>query len=107
MISAMILEIQKPWFCAPESFLKVLRLHSFQTLLYVKRMNILKERCEHCARYQQQGHNYCRMCGFHLMAGYVQHAGIAEAFNPNERFCGYCGGPKYECACSASSQRKI
>lgn len=56
-------------------------------------------RCSHCEKYERQGHNYCRMCGFHLTAGYVQHVGVATIYHVNERFCGCCGGPAGRCRC--------
>jgi hypothetical protein len=39
------------------------------------------------------------MCGYHLTKGNVQHARLSAAYNTNEKFCGYCGGPKNECFC--------
>jgi len=60
----------------------------------------MKRRCEECQRYQDRGHNYCRMCGFHLTKGYVQHVRNAEAYHVNEKFCGYCGGPQRNCSCT-------
>jgi len=58
-----------------------------------------KLKCSYCHDYEKQGHNYCRMCGFHLTAGYVQYIRLAEGYNTSEKFCGYCGGPKYRCSC--------
>jgi hypothetical protein len=60
-----------------------------------------KERCKDCATYDRAGHNYCRLCGFHLMAGYSQYARLSEAYDPDEKFCGYCGGPKNNCPCES------
>lgn len=31
------------------------------------------QRCNECDKYEKQGHNYCRMCGFHVRKGYVPH----------------------------------
>ena len=56
-------------------------------------------KCRDCEDYKRQGHNYCRMCGFHLTRGYVQYVKLAAIFNTNEKFCGYCGGPKHQCSC--------
>lgn len=59
-----------------------------------------KERqCPACDDYEKQGHNYCRMCGLHLRKGYVPYVRLALAYNTNEKFCGYCGGPKHKCKC--------
>lgn len=57
------------------------------------------QKCSDCENYKQQGHNYCRMCGYHLTKGYVQYVRLAVAYNTNEKFCGYCGGKKNECSC--------
>jgi hypothetical protein len=58
-----------------------------------------RHQCSHCEDYKKQGHNYCRMCGFHLTKGYVQYVRLAVVYNISEKFCGYCGGPKHECSC--------
>lgn len=58
-----------------------------------------ERRCKACARYERTGHNYCRVCGFHLMAGFSQYDRISEAYDSDEKFCGYCGGPKNKCPC--------
>jgi len=55
--------------------------------------------CPKCEEYKKQGHNYCRMCGFHLTKGYVQYARLATAYYTNEKYRGYCGGPKNNCKC--------
>jgi hypothetical protein len=55
--------------------------------------------CQFCEDYKKQGHNYCRMCGYHLTKGYVQYAKLATAYYNNEKYCGYCGGPKNSCKC--------
>ena len=55
--------------------------------------------CSDCERQKQKGHNYCRVCGFHLTKGYVQHVRVALAHYTNEKFCGYCGGEKHACSC--------
>ncbi len=57
------------------------------------------QKCRDCEDYQRQGHNYCRMCGFHLTRGNVQHVRIAVIYNTSEKFCGYCGGLKHQCSC--------
>jgi hypothetical protein len=59
-----------------------------------------KQGCKHCEKYKRAGHNYCRMCGFHLTTGYVQNVRLASAYFTDEKFCGYCGGPKHQCSCS-------
>ncbi len=58
-----------------------------------------KSQCDSCESYKKEGHNYCRMCGFHLTKGYVQSVRLAVGYYTNEKFCGYCGGPKHECSC--------
>lgn len=55
--------------------------------------------CKHCEKYKRVGHNYCRMCGFHLTKGYVQNVRVAAVYNVSERFCGYCGRPKHGGQC--------
>jgi len=55
--------------------------------------------CNECNSYKEQGHNYCRVCGFHLTKGSVQNARHPIAYGANERFCGYCGGEKRKCQC--------
>lgn len=57
------------------------------------------QKCSNCENYKQQGHNYCRMCGNHLTKGYIQHVRLAVGYYTNEKFCGYCGGPKNACSC--------
>ncbi len=59
-----------------------------------------REQCRHCQDYKNQGHNYCRMCGFHLTKGYVQNVKVAGMYDSSEKFCGYCGGPKKQCSCT-------
>jgi hypothetical protein len=58
-----------------------------------------KQQCGDCDDYKRQGHNFCRMCGFHLAKGHVKHVRIATIYHTNEKFCGYCGGPKHKCEC--------
>ena len=57
-------------------------------------------RCSDCDDYEDRGHNYCRMCGYHFKLGYVPNVRIAEAYYTNEKYCGYCGGEKHKCKCS-------
>lgn len=57
------------------------------------------EMCEKCDTYKKSGHNYCRICGFHIMKGFVQYGRIAEAYDTDEKFCGYCGDPRNNCKC--------
>lgn len=56
-------------------------------------------KCSDCKKHEQQGDNYCRICGNHLTKGYVQNIWVAAAYYTNEKFCGYCGGLKNECSC--------
>lgn len=58
-----------------------------------------KQECQFCDQYRRDGHNYCRMCGFHLTKGYVQHMRIGHMYNSNEKYCGYCGKARAECKC--------
>ena len=58
-----------------------------------------RQPCSQCDEYKKQGHNYCRMCGFHLTKGFVQYVRLALGYNTAEKFCGYCGGLKHECSC--------
>ena len=55
--------------------------------------------CPKCESYKKQGHNYCRMCGYHLTKEYVQHVRKALSYLVKEKYCGYCGGPKNNCKC--------
>lgn len=59
----------------------------------------MKYGCSSCEEYEKDGHNYCRMCGYHLTKGCVQYVKQAVAFYANEKYCGYCGGPKRQCRC--------
>lgn len=59
----------------------------------------MKNKCKDCDAYKQKGHNYCRMCGFHVRKGYARHARIALAYYIHEKYCGYCGGEKHNCSC--------
>lgn len=56
-------------------------------------------KCEKCDDYAKEGHNYCRLCGYHLTKGHVQYVRVAVAYFTNEKFCGYCGGIKNKCSC--------
>ena len=38
---------------------------------------INREPCSRCEDYRSQGHNYCRVCGFHLTKDYVQRVKVA------------------------------
>ncbi len=58
-----------------------------------------EKRCYQCEEYETLGHNYCRVCGFHLTKGKVQHVKLAAVYNTQERFCGYCGAPIDKCKC--------
>ena len=58
-----------------------------------------RTKCNNCNNYQKAGHNYCRMCGFHLTKGFVQKVRIAVVYNTNEKFCGYCGKTRVNCKC--------
>ncbi|CEJ72077.1 hypothetical protein BN1195_04434 [Chryseobacterium oranimense G311] len=55
--------------------------------------------CNECEKYKKEGHNYCRMCGFHLTNGFVQNVRIAVGYFTNEKFCGYCGKKRNDCTC--------
>lgn len=58
-----------------------------------------KNKCNKCDEYKKVGHNYCRMCGYHLTKGYVQYVRLALAYYTNEKFCGYCGKLRNDCKC--------
>jgi len=55
--------------------------------------------CRYCDDHKQRGHNYCRRCGYHLRKGLVRYVRKAIAFYTNDKFYGYCGGPKNNCEC--------
>jgi RNA polymerase subunit RPABC4/transcription elongation factor Spt4 len=57
------------------------------------------ERCSDCARYEREGDNFCRVCGFHLMKDYAQHSRLNLGYTSDEKYCGYCGDPKDVCSC--------
>ena len=48
----------------------------------------MKYGCGDCEEYKKSGHNYCRICGFHLTKGYVQYVRLALAYFTHEKFCG-------------------
>jgi len=52
--------------------------------------------CSKCEE-NKKGHNFCRMCGEHLTAGYAQNTRIAVTYFTNEKFCGYCGASREVC----------
>lgn len=56
-------------------------------------------KCGDCKSYEDKGHNYCRMCGTEFKPGMVKFVRLAEGYNTSEKFCGYCGGQKHNCAC--------
>ncbi|GAB1378659.1 hypothetical protein MASR1M49_15050 [Pararhodobacter aggregans] len=58
------------------------------------------KRCKHCDEQQARGHNFCRVCGFHVRKGYVRHAKMALAYYTHEKFCGYCGQPRHSGSCN-------
>ena len=57
------------------------------------------EKCPRCEEYKKEGHNYCRICGYHLTKGYAQSVKLATAYFTDEKYCGYCGGVKDNCRC--------
>lgn len=59
-----------------------------------------KQRCDACDRYEEQVHNYCRMCGYHLTKGWVQKLRQLVLWATNEKHCGYCGKTRAECECA-------
>ena len=57
------------------------------------------KRCSVCERYEAAGHNFCLMCGFPLMEGFVPYARIAVGYTTTEKYCGYCGKGRNVCEC--------
>lgn len=57
------------------------------------------QECDYCKEYHNSGHNYCRMCGFHLTKGFLQYVRNSVVYNTNEKYCGYCGKLRKECKC--------
>ena len=55
--------------------------------------------CGNCRQYKAQGHNYCRMCGSALNPGFAKHTRVAAGYMTNEKYCGYCGGNRFNCPC--------
>lgn len=62
-------------------------------------MNNPKQKCKYCDSYLKEGHNYCRMCGYHLTKGFSQNPRVAVAYNTDERYCGNCGKLRKKCDC--------
>jgi hypothetical protein len=62
-------------------------------------MTSSNRKCPKCEKYKSAGHNYCRICGFHLTKGHVQNVRHGVVYSTNEKFCGYCGGAKQKCGC--------
>ena len=56
--------------------------------------------CRDCHAYESRGENYCRKCGRHLTASQTQREPSDVPYEPNERFCGHCGGERATCRCS-------
>ena len=63
------------------------------------------QRCSDCESYEREGHNYCRMCGFHFKTGRVRNVRVAVAYNTSEKYCGYCGGAKDDCDCRSDENK--
>lgn len=59
----------------------------------------MNKKCANCEKYKGNGHNYCRMCGYHLTKGFVQHVKIAVVYHVNEKYCGHCGKKHDQCDC--------
>ncbi len=59
----------------------------------------MQRKCSNCESYERQGHNYCRMCGCFFKRGIVKNVRIAAGYHISEKYCGYCGGAKYNCEC--------
>jgi len=57
-------------------------------------------KCKKCDSYEKAGHNYCRICGYHLTNGFTQYTKIAEGYSTDELFCGYCGDSRNNCKCT-------
>ena len=66
----------------------------------------IKERCDECAKYEKEGDNYCRICGFHLTEGDLQSPPAGTAYYTDEKYCAHCGGPKYKCSCVGKTSGK-
>jgi hypothetical protein len=58
-----------------------------------------KSKCRDCDKYEKQGHNYCRMCGYYFREGKVEYVGKATIYNTNENYCGNCGKLIKNCEC--------
>ena len=57
------------------------------------------DRCPSCDRNENAGHNYCRKCGLEFKPGFVKNARVAEVYFSDDEYCGFCGGPRYNCEC--------
>ena len=55
--------------------------------------------CDECETNRQNGHNYCRKCGYHLTKGFVQNVRVATVYYAHEKYCGYCGKKQDDCKC--------
>lgn len=58
-----------------------------------------KRKCDKCGDYKERGHNYCRMCGFHVRKGHVNNCRIATAYSTREKYCGCCSEERDKCKC--------
>lgn len=58
-----------------------------------------QSKCDKCDTYSKAGHNYCKMCGYHLTKGHTQYIRVAVENFTNEKFCGYCGKEIKDCKC--------
>jgi hypothetical protein len=55
--------------------------------------------CDKCEDNIKIGHKYCRRCGEAFPVN-RHHAPVAIAYDVQDKFCGYCRGPKHECDCT-------
>ena len=62
-------------------------------------MSSTNQKCRDCDSYAKEGHNYCRMCGYHLTKGHIQNNRLWVGYHINEKYCGYCGKLRIDCKC--------
>ncbi len=60
-----------------------------------------QSRCKACERYEVQGENFCRVCGFEYRPdddAPVPASGVT--YVASEKYCGHCGCTRGNCHCA-------
>ena len=56
-------------------------------------------KCTECEASERVGHNFCRACGREFRPGVVRNVRVAVAYFSTDKYCGYCGKSREDCAC--------